>query len=57
MSTVSIQNESLPSFEPIEHKSASQKRKRTVPTVKEDTDLPAIKKTRGTRSIHCLAYI
>ncbi|KAI9348394.1 hypothetical protein BD770DRAFT_165552 [Pilaira anomala] len=50
MSTVSIQNESLPSFEPIEHKSASQKRKRAVPTVKEDTDLPAIKKTRAKKS-------
>lgn len=43
MSTVSFQNELLPSFEPIEH--ASQKRKRA--TMKDGDSQPVNKKSRG----------
>ncbi|KAI9249949.1 hypothetical protein EDC94DRAFT_652315 [Helicostylum pulchrum] len=53
MSTVSIQNESLPSFEPIEQKTnqkTTQKRKRTSTTVKEDNIPPVAKKSRAKKS-------
>lgn len=43
-----MQNESLPSFEPIEQKT-TQKRKRTSTTVKEDNTPPVAKKSRGNR--------
>ncbi|GAA5814081.1 hypothetical protein MFLAVUS_007571 [Mucor flavus] len=53
MSTVSMQNESLPSFEPIEQKTTQktiQKRKRTSTTVKEDNTPPVAKKSRAKKS-------
>ncbi|KAG2232584.1 hypothetical protein INT48_009793 [Thamnidium elegans] len=49
MSTVSMQNESLPSFEPIEQ-NTTQKRKRTSTTVKEDDTSPVVKKSRAKKS-------
>ncbi|KAG2212349.1 hypothetical protein INT47_001709 [Mucor saturninus] len=47
MSTVSFQNESLPSFEPLEH--APQKRKRA--NMKDVDSQPVIKKSRAKRSV------